>query len=552
MPAIMCRIYFSFQEFFWTETYYRAGESLATALQFTVLLATGRAAILPAGVVIGQVRVANDPPDRQVLADGVWPNSGSNGICEVNDSVTVRFQAGPAGPAGNYWRSSNLRGIPHLLTAGSGGNAGLFNSQQRALFQGWLDQVVQLGFRLKVATKQQPWHTVSMIEDFALADCDASGNALDEDTLPEAAARLVVSLADGATLPLWDISTGKPSRCRLRGTSWFPGGDTQGGTLNGEYEILAGWPGAVAIKGKFPPGGKLAGYGFLKLTVADYVPITSCQIEAGSTHKTGGRTRYLGTLQPHTTRPGVYLPSTPGFSPEGFFTPGPQIPATPVYGTFRTSLDLVQEIQRGYIVYPGNVTTPIGIAQVLNYENLWLLFASGTTLSVAHATSIPEDIFSAFGVPDLYSLAIAQAVYATIPRGSRIAMAGLSLGGMEMQNVQKFLLLNGYSTGWLTTYGAPITTPLIGSCNRISFMLQGDLVPNLSPIGAALGTIGHPEQTLLQDPDIPTNPIDSHRGYNVCSLLENWDPFGYPIQGGTGYTMILGELKRFPAPAFPW
>jgi hypothetical protein len=548
MSANMCRIYLQFPPFVWTETYYRVGETLTQSLIALKSLAQARVAILGGGVILTEIRVATDPPTRATRVDGVSPNQSQSPICESANGLLVRFQADPLAMGGNYWRSSSLRGIPLALFADSEGNPALFDYEWTGVYKTWLQLLCDGSWYLRVSTKEQIWHPVAGVNDFATDDSDVTGEPLDEATLPENAARLIIGLADGAQIPNVDPATNLATTIRLRGASWSGGVWPGGRTINGVYPVLDTLPGAVIVAGKLPSNGTVLPGGFLRQEIVTYVPIARYQIKGISRHRTGGRSSYHKIRQsapiPPLPQTQAYFPGSPA-GPEGL---PPEVPAQPVYKTLRSALDLVNEIWIGYSTFPDGNLYPIGIAQILNYPGWWLVVLSGTTLAWSQAAGIPEDIYAALGLEDRYTQNVIRAVLLNVPLGSTLVMAGHSLGGMECWSAQGSLRVSGYTVGGIVTFGAPITvaTPFFVPIRR--FALPGDTVVTLSPIGVIMALLGNPEQTYLNDPSIPDNVYAAHLGYPQCGLLDQWDPYGVPLTNTTGSTMVLGNMLRLENP----
>src|SRR5207248_870413 len=118
-------------------------------------------------------------------------------------------------------------------------------------------------------------------------------------------------------------------------------------------------------------------------------------------------------------------------------------PTTRVSATISTAKQLAQEIEDRYDT--GETGLPIGIAQVVNRANSFLVVASGMNGRYpGQATGLREAVLAATGTPDDYYWNIVSAVQQRVPSGSTLFLAGHSLGGMELQNLARKLTELGY------------------------------------------------------------------------------------------------------------
>jgi hypothetical protein len=194
-------------------------------------------------------------------------------------------------------------------------------------------------------------------------------------------------------------------------------------------------------------------------------------------------------------------------------TPPPR--PRPTATIIATARDLASEVFRGY---DGR---PIRIAQVLNVpknDPTYLVTLSGTELfNLAQATTVPEDTLAEIDVHDAFYRVALHAIRATVPRGSRLILAGHSLGGMEIQNLVNDPALNDtYQVTDVIVFGTPKTkAPLVSGIRYRVLELVGDPVPALATYrwpsfmvdsltnpwehdpGAVYGHLEYPHSTLL-------------------------------------------------------
>jgi hypothetical protein len=212
---------------------------------------------------------------------------------------------------------------------------------------------------------------------------------------------------------------------------------------------------------------------------------------------------------------------------------------------------------------PG-IATPIGIAPVLNMHDTFLVTLIGVDPN-APATQVNSlgTIHNAiFDLPDPYRTAALQAIHNLVPSGSTLILTGHSLGGIEAQNLVPDVLALGYHVSTVITFGSPLTAPGVAGVSYVRFMAKGDLITSLSPLGIALGLVGHPEQiqfratgvdyskpqppaptnlsTLLAElPHLFTEVLAAHLSYPRDLALTGFDAMGHP-----GHRTVL-EVGQF-------
>ncbi|MGN6377952.1 MAG: hypothetical protein ACTHNU_03275, partial [Gaiellales bacterium] len=164
-------------------------------------------------------------------------------------------------------------------------------------------------------------------------------------------------------------------------------------------------------------------------------------------------------------------PKPPRKPPEKQPPPQRQPPPASCDGPWiRTSYDMAT------VVFDGYHTQPILLAALCNRPNTWLVTMTGyQTANVwwacvwanldcagkyGQATGIEEILATSLGMQDNYSFSLVQGMTGKhVPPGSKIILAGHSLGGMVAQSLPVNPAL-GFSTRWhavrVLTFGSPV------------------------------------------------------------------------------------------------
>jgi Lipase (class 3) len=249
------------------------------------------------------------------------------------------------------------------------------------------------------------------------------------------------------------------------------------------------------------------------------------------------------------------------------------VPASVTQGQVNTAeglaaLDMFGESTKAGV--PG-IATPISIARVLNESlpghDTFLVALIGVDPSApaSQVNSVGTIHNAVLDLPDPYRTAALQAIKKLVPAGSTLILTGHSLGGIEAQNLVPDVLALGYHVSAVITFGSPETTLPVPGVRYVRFMAEGDLITSISPLGFALGLIGHPEQIQFQatgvnyagpQPTLPTSwpavlanldqlfteALAVHLSYRTDLALTGYDALGYPAPDNA--VLRLGPIVR--------
>ena len=545
MSAFQTQMFFFSPHGIFSETYYHPGPTFAAAMLALDQLSQARQAILPADITLGKLRVSRVPPDGNVLEAGVHQVAGRPPGELALNCVIVNFVAfGP--PNGRaYRRAMSMRGLPK-------GTHDPKNLWWQAL-KGYLALVIQLGFCLQVCLRGVTGAPVKAIGLVGDEGVDSAGNPLELDEEQPATLGVFIACSRPHGIPAVDPGTGKASRVRLTGAKWTLPDGRRIGVGGGNLKVLSVTDKSLLIQGSLPSIGSQDQNALVRPDGKSYLPIAQATWQYDPTRKTGGRSKVKpSTLPPYagdaskeqSPPPGPTLPVLP-YAPGT--DPNPQNPSGPITDALNTAYDVVRYCYRGYFPDADGIKRQIRIAKILNYEDAYLLALSGTDLEIDAATGRTEDISSSLGILDRYVLAVYEWVSRYVPRGSWLALAGDSLGGMECQNFMKFAGGLGIKLWNLTTFNSPVTSYLYRCKHTVRFAEYGDLVISASPVGYCLNLTGHSEQTFLFNSPNIFNPAASHRAIYTDLELTDYDALGYGPNPDTRSVLLLGNQYRFPA-----
>ena len=548
MPAQQCQMFFFDQGKVWCETFYFVANELTDGMNALNTLALARRSLVGAKVSIGKLRVSVDPPDRNVLEAGMPPPVPvPDSDLPWNSVILDIFAAG--GPSGRiYERAMSLRGLP----------TGIHDRQSpwwTQIYQ-WAKMLVSLKFCMRVQDRDQESFDIVGMEMVGLIDVDCAGNPLNPDSASDSSLSIIITTREPHNIPLLNPFTGKPSYVNIRGCKWQePDGQVR--TLySATLKVLGVQPFAICVEGRLPATGSLKTAGKVRLAQVAYYPFTKVRVKFDPTRRTGGRSK---------VKPSIALPWNPTYQlvnelelppetvydePTEIYVPPPPLPPQPISQTIRSAYDLIQLVEEGYFAHPDGVKYQITITRVLNMPNTWLVVASGTDLTVDAATGITEDILAGIGAFDAYVGSLVTAVTAAIPNGGNLILAGDSLGGMEVQNLLKYLPQLKCTCSNLITFNSPQTTMFYFADKTVRFAERGDLVISATPVGLLLAVFLHPEQTFVKDSPGYLNPVTAHKAIYTDENLASYDAVGNDTSGIGGVFLELGTQFDFQATPF--
>lgn len=513
-------------------------------------LAEQRVNFLGSNVVLGKLRVTTDPPSGAVLEAGIWPNRSNDETRWTNNAVTVRLEGEVSGDSSTYHATRIIRGLPGNAVRDGDSQRPVYDPKLWDLFLAWLNLLRPLGFCFKASSHAGSWTPIISLDDYFIGDTNVSGEPVPGTTLPPSQSRIVLVTLTDARIPQAGSDGMWPPSIQVKGVESIERQSFEGTRINGIHEVIDLPTQAVVIAGQLPTDAQWVSTGKLRPLMSVHVPILRYQITGFGTRRTGGRSSYKGILVSGPfvdTLPiavgaanALPQPTRPVLTPQGI----------PAENTYRNAREIAVEVWKGYDVNPQDEKFPLGITQATNVDDLWVLFISGTDLT-QNATGIPEDIQAAQNEPDYFSGWVYVWVNSVVPKGASLLICGHSLGGMVGQNVIPRLNNAGYVTRWLTVYGGPVTIWQPSYVNRVMWLLNIDVVPNVTGWGLAYGYVGHPEQIHLNDPSIPSDIVSSHLDYPKCQLLNAYDPWGYPLPEGQSKDLNTGPVRRFKIPAGP-
>lgn len=528
----------------WTEQFYLVSETANAALDSLRQLAEPRAGLLGAGAELVRFEVSRVGSWRRTLSSAVQTRPFPYPAGRAGDGVLFQFQVGGTGDSPAYRRTWLMRGCPAGFTLiGDSSKKGV-NPTVAKLVQSWLKVLASGRYFLQVADKTTAWHPIADILPGAFASNDVLGRPLQPGSPPAGSTVLHLRLGDGAFIPPIDPETASNSKVFVRNVRWSPASEGIRARINGEHVVASTLPGVVTFRSDIPLTGSYAGSGFLTLRHEIYQPIERA-IPLGQGQRKCGRAPVAQTLFERDVIPP--LPPEPVLPPPPPANPPPWGPF-PNPTVINDALDLVNYLYQGYDKQADGKTYPVLIAPVQEKPNTWLVTCSGTELGVDAATGIPQDIAAALLLPSSYTAGLADAIVSGTQPGATLIVAGHSLGGMVLENAIWYGIPSDRTVSHCLTYGSPLT---IGQSSGVAyrmFALPLDFVVDLSPMGALMRLLGHPEQTYLDPGDISINPITRHTSYTVCQDLRNWSPLGEPMVDPERQKITLGAVQRFSLP----
>jgi hypothetical protein len=544
-----CKIFFVDGRFVWTETYYTLASSSGMAMQRLLALSVVRGGVMGETVKIAQLRTARLDPPGDVLVTGSNPPQFLGPAIHPTIAILVVLTSVPNSNDRTSSSHLYLRGLPTVFFAGQavGGPAWTpFGLPQILVY---FNALATLGFVIPFSTDTKDLSPIDTIVAYAADQANINGTAVDPTSLPPYLGRLLL-LGDFTRLAADIDQTGSQRpKVKIAGFSWGGLQPSVKTTVNGVHDAISWASGGVVIQGKLPLTGNLSRNGYLFLPGKQYLPIASGSVIGVTKRSTGGRTKVHGITAPGkfpVVSPGTFSGSTTSLKP--IF--GTQVtPAIPPMFTITNALEMAITVFDGYFPAPPAQSHSIGIYQVLNYQNLWLVVVSGTSKRQDQFTGLSADIAAGLPsfLPDLFETSLIAAVQRWVPEYSNLLLAGHSLGGMVCQNAIDDLRSLGYTTNALLTMGTPFTGFSGGSIPTIRLIFRGDPVPYLTPLGLVVNPKTKPSFfKVLDDPTIPDTFVDRHSAYAVSQVMATLDVLGYalPAKPADRVTLQLGSPFR--------
>ena len=182
-------------------------------------------------------------------------------------------------------------------------------------------------------------------------------------------------------------------------------------------------------------------------------------------------------------------------------------------------------------------------------QNIYLVTFSGTELVMNQSTDVIADLLSGFNLNNPYYYNAVKVIRANIKRGSKLVLAGTSLGGMVAQQVaanptvkKEYQVLNTVG------FGAPLLSQGFREGKIQCLGDWADPVPYFSintftaPVHSILGLNRERSGIIL--------PIQAHcNSYIKDNVWGKYDAVGVR-NGGTKIILDVGTRKFYPAPIF--
>lgn len=220
---------------------------------------------------------------------------------------------------------------------------------------------------------------------------------------------------------------------------------------------------------------------------------------------------------------------------------------------------LADHVYRGYLdfgeagpisITPGRMINGSGSNQLV-----YIVTMSGTDLAAAKAknsaTGLWEDVLVGFfNTGNSFEEAVVKAIQGRVPLGSKLVLAGHSLGGMIAQQIAADdRIKNNYVISNTVTFGSPLISALNfreGDVKRMGD--YDDVVPLLSREGLILLPWQVAGLNVRNGGYGPLGAMKAHtESYRRYSVWRDFDVLGY--EGGTNsLTFNTGDVRYYAAP----
>ncbi len=239
------------------------------------------------------------------------------------------------------------------------------------------------------------------------------------------------------------------------------------------------------------------------------------------------------------------------------------------------NLEIVEGIEN-----PNPEGKPISIGRLVNFtrinpetgeeesfDNVWLVGLAGTSFIENQSSGLIADVLSGCEADSPYLQNTLEAITSTIPKGSKIMLAGFSLGGMMAQQVMvQDVILENYDIIQVTIVGCPplcvderkelfakydVDFPInrvVDKYDLIPFLCTDYLRGKLEPTSPEI------DENLLIDEANPRYKtfVGTHfLGYLKEECWDRYDALGYKItdeSSKASITLNLADFNFFDAP----
>ena len=570
MPAFELISYFASGEATWEEFLYWEGPGFAGAMRALLAISDDRIGLLGQGARLARLRVTCLQETGSSVESGASGTQPDSPACEPWTGLLVRLEGTLPGGTQDTFGVRLLRCFPAAWLPEPGGKSLLTNPLALRSFANWADALRQNRVCIQSHDWKQPRYPVQAVGWFGVVDAGTEGLPLNPDNLDPMANYVCLNIPKNVLITLQDPNTGKRSQVGVHGVRFAGSSSGRAPQINGTRRLIDSGPGYVIVNGQLPLTGSFAYRGTVQLKTLAYVPILQAIPEGAAEKKVG--LRRIRTTHEEITVPAlkelpdvvippeiptepVILPVEPPppppppplvyIPPPDPSTVGPPYPPLLVCSNVA---DLFSVDFEGY--YPGETpaSNPIGIYQLVNQNNTYVVCLSGTDIRMNQATGIPDDVLAGLIIPGVFGTAVTEAIRFHVPPGANLILSGHSLGGMVCNNVAGILQLRGYRIYRVITCGSAKNAPAYSGIIYNRFTTTNDLVPLVPILGFLLFLLDATDQIEISNFPYGEGIIDSHLNYYHLDSLKRYTPWGDFIGQVPAQQMFLRLIVRLPVP----
>lgn len=535
MPFFHGTMEFAQGEFGWTESFFTDQPNAGTALDKLQSLGNLRCACLGNRAAVMRCEVSQYGVRGSRTVGGAAGKGFHADAGMPTDPLLVRLQADVPGNSFDLLRDYPLRGLPQSFYVSGLGSATIYNPAMTGPVKAYLAALTNGDWYLKGSDKTLRQFPINGIAFLADEDAGFYGAPLNPQSQKEGSVWAILTTDANADIPTLDSGTGENVTVLVRRIAWSEPKALRESGLNGTHTALVLYPGVILVRCNQPASGEYKGGGTIVKRVDTFVKLTGYTWEGQTNWKTGRR-KYRSASNPAqgnyfqmSVQP-MRIPDPPGENQLGAdnenVIPGNQRLQT---DTIHNAQDLVTEVYKGYQLQTDGNYYPIRIRKILGTTDFYLVTMSGTNISSTNADHWLQDVATAFNIRNSYSANVILSILQNCPKGSRLLLAGDSLGGMVAQDVCPYLQGFGYSVITVQTFGSPIIRIFLSGTTITRYSTFTDLVPTLSPISFTLGLLRPLWYRMVPDPNPFFGPIYNHTHYADINALQIWDAVGRPI-----------------------